>query len=126
MESRDINRIERLAMLREIVVLTFNKYQAKAARFFPGELVFPAVGGGQLVYRQVAQIEHVGGQSSGHYYADVLRDELATGSMVGDEPIATNDARFYRANDSSIVPNAAQPTPNTYMVIYHLAAAPQQ
>lgn len=101
-------RIERLRMLREIVVLTFNKYHAKTARYFPAELVFPARGGGELRYRKVAQIEHTGGMSGGHYYASVLR---------GAAP------RFHLANDSSIMPQELGPTMQTYMVMYHMVSS---
>ena len=115
--SSSVRREERLAMLREIVVLTFNKYQAKDIRYFPDELWFPQIGGGRLVYRQVAQIEHSGSQSSGHYYADVLRNTLQPGGDIAPA------AEFYRANDSSISPNKPRSTANTYMVIYHMASA---
>lgn len=112
------NRIERLTMLREIVTLVFNKYGTKygssESRFFPPELKFQAKGGGWLMYRQVAQIEHVGSLHGGHYYADVIR------SLPGTD----NKLDFYRVNDSSAVPNRPMPTTNTYMAFYHLVSSP--
>lgn len=101
--SRNVMRIEKLKMLREVIVLVFNKYYDKMLIWFPEELVFPATSGKTLKYKIVAQVEHTGNRFGGHYYANVLRGDI------------------YRANDTSVSKlNGFQPTPETYMVFYHL------
>jgi ubiquitin C-terminal hydrolase len=63
-------RAERLKMLREIVVIIFNKFQSKENRWFPQELSFKAKDGKpSLKYKLVGKIEHSGNASSGHYWA---------------------------------------------------------
>lgn len=100
-------RIEKLKMLREIVVITFNKFHSKDNRWFPSELSFNAKGGGKLRYKQIGQVEHGGTMSGGHYYANALR---------GDG--------FMRFNDSHVGTASGGPTPLTYMVVYHIIEDP--
>ncbi len=100
------HRIEKLKMLREIVVITFNKFHSKDNRWFPESLVFNAKGGGALHYRLIGQIEHGGNMYSGHYYANALRGN-----------------KFKRFNDSFVGDAATGPTPLTYMVVYHIVDA---
>ena len=90
-------------MLREIVVITFNKYHSKDNRWFPDELTFGAKGGTKLRYKIIGQVEHGGSMHGGHYYANAFR---------GDG--------FKRFNDSSVSGSTYGPTPLTYMVVYHI------
>jgi hypothetical protein len=93
-----------LKRLRECIVLVFNKFYNKYPKWFPQELRFRALPrGSQLVYEQVAQIEHGGNMFGGHYWARVRRR-----------------GAWYTVNDSSVAPAAPGPTPETYMVVYHL------
>jgi hypothetical protein len=96
-------RIEKLKMLREIVVITFNKYYTKENRWFPETLEFGARGGGKLKYKLVGQVEHGGTMHSGHYYANALRG-----------------SSYKRFNDSFVGEADKKPTPSTYMVVYHI------
>lgn len=96
-------RLERLKMLREIVVITFNKYHSKVDRWFPGDLEFMAKNGGSLKYKLIGQIEHGGTMHGGHYYANALRG-----------------GKWKRFNDSYVGDAEPGPTPQTYMVVYHI------
>lgn len=96
------HRIEKLKMLREIVVITFNKFYSKSERWFPETLEFASKNGSVLRYGIVGQIEHGGTMNGGHYYSIAMRDNV------------------YRFNDSSVSNSRFLPTPLTYMVVYHL------
>lgn len=93
-----------LRRISTIVVLTLKKYHGKKHVNFP--LDFTINGGKiKLHYKIVAQIEHTGTMGGGHYYAKCLRA----------------DGKVYVCNDSSVaVADRFDPTPNTYMVFYHL------
>lgn len=106
-------RVETLVMLREVIVITFNKYQKKDNRWFPKSLSFMGKDGNPLKYELTAQIEHSGlvklgkvngsSYSSGHYWA-IVRGK---------------NGKVFRCNDSSISPGKFGPTPNTYIIMYH-------
>jgi ubiquitin C-terminal hydrolase len=97
-------RVEKLKMLREIVVIIFNKFQAKDNRWFPTELEFNSTNGKKLKYKLVAQIEHGGTMHGGHYKSKGVRGDKVCGF-----------------NDSSVYADALGPTPSTYMIAYHLS-----
>jgi uncharacterized UBP type Zn finger protein len=95
-----------LRMIPEVLVCLFNLYddrRPRRVRYYPSRLHFPGRGGARLAYRQVAQIEHYGQRSGGHYVARGLR----------------GDGRVYCFNDASVAPSSFGPTPNVYMVFYH-------
>jgi ubiquitin C-terminal hydrolase len=101
-------RLYRLSMIPEIAVILFKVYHhPRPKRFIPDKLEFPGMAGETMNYRQVAQIEHYGVLSGGHYLAKVLR----------------NDGKVYVANDNA----PAQPSmfmphsgnPNTYIAFFH-------
>lgn len=102
-------RAERLRMLREVVVIIFNKFQMKDNRWFPQKLVFgakkkhPDDAPPPLTYKLVGKIEHSGTTSGGHYWAQSLRGN-----------------NWYRLNDNSVMYGDHTPTHNTFMVAYHL------
>jgi hypothetical protein len=103
-------RGERLKMLREIVVIIFNKFQSKDNRWFPRELKFNASGGKPpLRYKLVGKIEHSGNQFGGHYWAQSLR---------GDD--------WYRLNDTSVSRGDSEPSTQTFMVAYHIIDPAEQ
>ncbi len=98
-------RKEQLRMLREIVVLVFNKFYTKYTKWFPKTLEFPSLPRpNTLKYRQVAQIEHSGGMNGGHYYAVGMRD-----------------SQDYQFNDSLVGVSPLGPTAGTFMVFYHMS-----
>lgn len=102
--TKQVLRIEKLKMLREIIVLVFNKFYNKALIWYPEELTFPATSGKTLKYQLVATIEHTGTRYGGHYYANVRRGE-----------------NVWRANDSSIYKiDKFEPSPETFMLFYCL------
>lgn len=95
-----------LRLVPEVVVCIFNVYGARIARAFPGQILFPGIGGREFRFRQVAQIEHFGGRDSGHYCARALR----------------GDGNVYQFDDLSVGLSTFGPTPNVYMVFYHFCA----
>ncbi|SIP85975.1 Ubiquitin carboxyl terminal hydrolase [Pacmanvirus A23] len=100
------NRAERLRVLREVVVIVFDKFHTKDNRWFPQELQFNAAGGkSPLKYKIVGKIEHSGTMNGGHYWAHSLR---------GDN--------WQCLNDTSVRPGSSNPTPSTFMVAYHLVS----
>ena len=96
----------RLRMVPEVLVCLFNLYddrRARVARYFPARVPFPGLGGGRLVYREVAQVEQSGTRRGGHYVARGLRA----------------DGKVYLFNDAHAAESAFGPAPNVYMVFYH-------
>lgn len=92
-----------LTMIPEILPVLIKKYGNKVLTPFPAKLEFLAKGGQKkYVYKLVAQSEHSGSMSGGHYWAIGLRQN---GWMV--------------LNDSNANPGNAGPTENTYIVFYH-------
>jgi len=104
-------RLYTLAMVPEILFCMFNLYDeyggAHHARFFPARFGIPALDGGELEFRLVAQVEHSGSLSGGHYWARALR--------AGDQ--------VYQLNDTGVMPAKFAPTANTYISVYHFAGA---
>ena len=96
-------RDERLRVLREIVIVVFNKFHSKDIKWFPQQLKFKSTDNTYLVYRLVGKIEHVGSMFGGHYYAHSLRGDT-----------------WYKLNDTHVGPGDPDPSPNTFMIAYHL------
>lgn len=96
-------RAEKLKMLREVVVIIFNKFQMKDNRWFPQELTFGAKGGSTLNYRLVGKIEHSGTRFGGHYWAQSFRGKSWT-----------------RLNDSGVTVGNSAHSSDTFMVAYHI------
>lgn len=95
-------RVEVLKMLREVLVVVFNKFGSHDLQPVPAQLTFRGTAGGQLKYRLVAKIDHSGTRHSGHYRADVFR------------------GGWYSANDGSISASDDRPTPGTFIAMYHM------
>lgn len=93
-----------LRMVPEVLVCVFNLYESnRSARYYPTRVPFPGLGGTQMIYRQVAQVEHFGSLAGGHYIARGLRA----------------DDTVYEFNDTSATPSDFRQTPNVYMTFYH-------
>ena len=104
-------KVTSLVMIPEILVVLSKKYSIDGKRKlnikteFPEKLVFNGVSDSEPVYlnyEAVAQIEHIGGLNSGHYWAICKRDD-----------------GWYNINDSITTKSRFCPTINTYMVFYH-------
>lgn len=91
-----------LCRLSDIVCVTFKKYANKSQIKFPTEFTIKGKKG-DLHYKLVAQIEHMGGQNGGHYVARGLRN-----------------GNVFLFNDSACSPSTFEPTANTYIIFYHL------
>jgi ubiquitin carboxyl-terminal hydrolase 2/21 len=98
------NKKRQLKRMSEIVIVVFNQYQEKTKRWFPPQLTFPTNNGGTLNYQLVGKIEHSGTMHGGHYWAQSLRD--------GDWAQLNDNAMPCLGN--------SKPTPETYMIAYHL------
>jgi ubiquitin C-terminal hydrolase len=96
-----------LTMAPEILPVLIKKYsRVKAVTPFPRTLEFVLVGGNQkLIYRLVAQSEHSGTMSGGHYWTIGLRAD-----------------GWKNLNDSSVSVGSPGPTPNSYVLFYHYSA----
>jgi ubiquitin C-terminal hydrolase len=100
-------RVERLCVMRECVVIVFNKYFAKESVWFPPALEFPSITGSTLKYQRVATVEHSGSTAGGHYWANALRTTPGGGTPAE-----------YRLNDSSVSSGSTAPTAATFIVAY--------
>jgi ubiquitin C-terminal hydrolase len=92
-----------LTMVSEIITIVFKKYEKKHLILFPMNLEFTAKCGTKKIrYKLVAQSEHSGSMSGGHYWAVCLRSD-----------------GYYNLNDTMLSKANPQPTENTYLVFYH-------
>jgi ubiquitin C-terminal hydrolase len=91
-----------LCRISSVLIVTFKKYTNKNLIDYPLNFTITTKEG-PITYKVVAQIEHYGGMSGGHYTAQGLR----------------SDGVSYAFNDSSVNKQKFSPTPNTYMVFYH-------
>lgn len=99
------NKMRKLTRMSEIIVIVFNKFYEKTRRWFPKSISFrQSKGRPDLVYKLVGKVEHSGTMNGGHYWAQSLRD----GSWI-----CLND------NAMPSIGNP-EPTPETYMIAYHL------
>jgi ubiquitin C-terminal hydrolase len=101
-------RFHTLKMLREIMVVEFNKYMSKDMRWFPREMEFPSTSGKPLKYKLVSIIEHSGGLSGGHYWARSYR------------PTSATEGKWYKFNDIGVSDADAEPSDASYMMFYHV------
>jgi len=101
-----------LVMVPEILFVMAKKYKYNNGQSekldiytdFPEILTFNAKKNTKLIYRAVAQIEHIGNSiHSGHYYA-----------------ICKRKNKWYCINDTHVSEAEFKPTNNTYIVIYHI------
>ena len=99
----------------EIIMCVFNIYNTTIRRenrnyYFPERLEFPSSkSDGVLNYRVVAQVEHVGTMTSGHYTTRGLHHGVV-----------------YNFNDSQRPTTSTfEPTKDTYIVLYHIIAPPE-
>ena len=100
-----------LIMIPEILTVVLKKYKYKLLTPFPAKLEFLAKGGTKkLIYILVAQSEHSGGMSGGHYWAICLRksDNTINSKMV-----------WKTLNDSSVSDGTPGPTINSYILFYN-------
>jgi len=93
-----------LTMVPEILPVLIKKYgRTKAVTPFPANLEFVTTGGKKkIIYKLVAQSEHSGSMSGGHYWAVGLRSD-----------------GWMNLNDSSVRPGRPGPTANSYVLFYH-------
>jgi ubiquitin C-terminal hydrolase len=92
-----------LSMIPEILPVVIKKYHMKFNTPFPAKLEFPAKNGEEkYIYELVAQSEHSGDMSGGHYWTIAKR---ADGWKV--------------LNDSSVSDGVPGPTENSYVLFYN-------
>lgn len=100
----DKRQIRILAMVPEVFLVQFKKYDRKWNMEFPQYLSF---NNGDLKYKLVSQTEHSGSQRGGHYWSRSLRS-------------VESNSKVMELNDMGVKPAMFQPTPNTYMAWYHV------
>jgi ubiquitin C-terminal hydrolase len=107
-------RGERLTMLREVIVVSFDMIDRIDPTWFPTELSFPKLDGGTLSYKICGKVCWSGSvnklsdgriASGGHYWAHSLRE-----------------GKWYCLNDGGVSQGNPHPEPSTFMVAYHLVA----
>lgn len=92
-----------ITMLPEILPVLIKKYTRKVTTPFPLQLEFTAkCGTKKFVYKLVAQSEHSGTMSGGHYWAVGLRSD-----------------GWKNLNDIMVSPGKPGPTQNSYVLFYH-------
>lgn len=91
----------RLTMVSSCIVVLFNKYENKYCFKYPD--TFSIGENNKFIYKAVAQIEHSGGMTGGHYWA-----------------LAKRKGNDYILNDGSASPSELNATNSTYLVFYHL------
>lgn len=98
-----------LKVLPEVMIVQMGQYQVKRKQFFPFNFRFQKKGENDyLHYKLIAQIEHFGNRSGGHYTAKVLRKNPET-----DKP------QVYNVNDDRVEKSEFERTANTYLLFYH-------
>jgi ubiquitin C-terminal hydrolase len=136
-DSNNVIQRYLLRRLSSVLVLVFKNYPTyvnrSIVRYFPSGMEFRS-NTGMLLYQAVAKIEHFGTERSGHYMAVGQRrvhpamheshmERLrASNSSRRQLRSASRDTAIFQMNDTSIAyePSGIVPTPNTYMVFYHL------
>lgn len=104
---KNLRRLERLTMLREIIVIVFQKNTMN--KWYPEFLEFTAKNNKKLKYKLVSQIEHSGGyniishMSGGHYWAQSLRNN-----------------KWYTLNDTNVSAGKYNPNNNSHIAVYHM------
>jgi hypothetical protein len=141
-----VKQTYKLKRANEVIILMFKKYLRKGIRQFPRQLRLWGVSG-ELVYETVGQIDHHGTQDSGHYVARTYRhkprgyqesrDIILQGKLNTEiDPHAQNECRrklndwrkdresaqavFLTDDERISYVGEVEPTPDTYMVFYHL------
>lgn len=117
-------RYYELATVAEVLVIVFNRYGVagrgvsvpRAAHYFPPELRFPLRDGENFLrYRLVAQVEHAGNLSGGHYWGRFLRRAGAPAVA----PTTADGLSVWTADDTRVSPAVFGPSPGTYLLFYH-------
>lgn len=99
-----------LKLLPEVIIIQLGQFNRKSRLYFPFNFRFQKKGiDDYLYYKLVAQIEHFGTRSGGHYVARVLRKNPET-----DKP------QVYHVNDDRVHRASFERTENTYILFYHL------
>ena len=93
-----------LTLIPDIIYCMFNIYNKKKIHYFPQTFKLPAINNDFHNYKVIAQIEHSGSLSGGHYWMRGLR----------------KNKQVYNINDNTTSPSTLEPTANTYIVVYHL------
>lgn len=101
--TRESSRIYEMRRVPAVLPVLFNQYTRRRRRYFPERFRVRGNDGHYLWFREVAQVEHAGGLSGGHYWARCLRKGGA-GALL---------------NDSAVAPGALGPQETVYVVFYH-------
>lgn len=125
-ESLGVYRVEVLKLLREVVVITFNKFYTKNVAWFPQTMEFPS-GPRKLTYSLVGTVCHSGSQYGGHYWANVLRPTNRGDSTNMDVNMSVNtnvspSMQVYNCNDSHVSAGNMNPSNEVFMLVYAMTS----
>ena len=104
-EGKRCCRIYQLVKSPTVLTIMFNKFIKKSVIPFSQTLEFPSATGGELNYKLVSQIEHIGNARGGHYISISLRNF--------DRRIVS-----FLGNDMAVKPMQMRPTGNSYILFY--------
>lgn len=96
--------VSKLTEMNKIIIVMFEKFTRKSYYYFPSTFMIKSACGFSLDINAVAQIEHYGSMSGGHYVS-----------------IASRNDKFYRFDDSNVSPAELGATDNTFLVFYHIS-----
>ena len=97
------NRSYILRFLPKVIVILLNRYfKRDRTIILPAEFEVPSCQfNGFMIYKKIAEIDHMGSLNGGHYIAKILRKDKA-----------------YLCNDTEIMDYRLSTSPNTYMTFY--------
>jgi ubiquitin C-terminal hydrolase len=96
-------RCYRLKYLPEIVICILNRYDERIPTELPATFSLTDLSRLPLIYKKIAEIDHYGRLSGGHYVCRALRQ----------------DGLVYMFNDSNISISELHTKPETYITFYH-------
>lgn len=97
----------KITMVPEILVFLLEKFDHKVHVDIPQTIAVPSMTRNPHVFKFVAQAEHSGSRTSGHYWSRALRR-------------TSNGIHSYKLNDTHVTASALQPTLESYMLFYHI------
>lgn len=81
---KPIMRTTKLKRVGQIIVLLFKKYYGKFLQDFPHQFAINGRGGVPMIYNIVAQIDHFGNHTGGHYNCRVLRQHTNSPARIAE------------------------------------------
>lgn len=106
---KNVNRLCKLKMLREVIPIIYDKHHADNNKWYPMQIKFKSLDNTYLVYDLIGTIEHGGHldqhnySSSGHYSARAIHGDT-----------------FYSLNDEFVSPTDYKYSDRSFILFYHI------